>query len=248
MEGWFGSGVGYADDVGDGDGEADGEGEAAEFDAPEVGGAYGDYYVAVEVAARGGESPEGVGEGLETRYSLVPGYHVLVEEELASGAEDSAYLAHDEIEVLDHSEGEGCYHAVEGSVGEGEELAYGGYYYGVGVALLGGSGEASGHVGVGFDRYETHAGGIEGDVGAGAAADFEGSAEAEAGGESAVWDDAGFDAGVEKVVPGGEEAFAEFVVFHGELVVSGWRWGWKRRWRWGGQERQIVEVSHVVAR
>ena len=40
------------------------------------------------------------------------------------------------------------------------------------------------------------------------------STEAGSGGESAVWDDAGLDAGVEKVVPGGEEALAEFAVFH----------------------------------
>lgn len=72
---------------------------------------------------------------------------------------------------------------------------------------------------VGFDGYETDAGGIEGDVGAGSSSDFEGSAEAEPGGEPTVRDDAGFDSGVEKVVPGGEDALAEFVVFHGELLV-----------------------------
>ena len=79
--------------------------------------------------------------------------------------------------------------------------------------------EAAGHVGVGFDGYQVYSGGIEWDVSAGSSSDFEGSSEAEAGGEAAVWDDAGLDAGVEKVVPGGEEAFAEFVVFHGEFPI-----------------------------
>ena len=214
MEAWFGSGVGRADYVGDGYGEADGEGEAAEFDAPEVGGADGAHDVAVEVAAGGGEFPEGVGEGLNPPYPLILGYYVFVEEELASWTENSAYLAHDEIEVFDHSEGEGCYNAVEDGVGEGEVLAYGGYYYGVGVVAFGSPDEAAGHVWVGFDGYQPDAWGIEGNVGARAAAYFEGSAEAEAGGESAIRDDAGFDAGVQKVVPGGEDALAEFVVFH----------------------------------
>lgn len=136
MEVWFDSGAGRADYVGDGYGEADGEGEASEFDAPEAGGADGAHDVAVEVAAGGGEFPEGVGEGLNPPYSLILGYDVFVEEELASGPEDSAYLAHDEIEVFDHSEGEGCYHTVEGGGGEGEALAYGGYDCGVGAAFL----------------------------------------------------------------------------------------------------------------
>ena len=101
-----------------------------------MGGAEGGLYVAVQVAAGGGEFPEGVGEGLKSRYSSVPGYDVFVEEEAASGTENPAYLAHDEIEVFYHSEGEGGYYAVEGGVGEGEALAYGGYDCGVGVALL----------------------------------------------------------------------------------------------------------------
>ena len=98
-------GVGYADYVGEGDGKADGEGEAAEFYALEVGGADGGLYVAVEVAAGGGEFPDGVGEGLKPPYPLMPGYDVFVEEEAAPGTENPAYLAHDEIEVFDHSEG-----------------------------------------------------------------------------------------------------------------------------------------------
>ena len=77
--------MGGADDVGDGYGEADGEGEAAELDVGEAGVSYGAHYVPVEVAAGGGEFPDGVGEGLKTPYSLVPGYDVFVEEELASG-------------------------------------------------------------------------------------------------------------------------------------------------------------------
>ena len=77
--------MGGADDVGDGYGEADGEGEAAELYVGEAGGSYGAHYVSVEVAAGGGEFPDGVGEGLETPYPLVPGYDVFVEEELASG-------------------------------------------------------------------------------------------------------------------------------------------------------------------
>lgn len=128
--------MGCADDVGDGDGEADGEGEAAEFYALEAGGSYRAYYVPVEVAAGGGEFPEGVGEGLNLPYSLVLGYDVFVEEELASGPEGSAYLAHDEMEVFYHSEGEGGDYGVEGGVVEGKILAYGGYYYRVGVVLL----------------------------------------------------------------------------------------------------------------
>ena len=212
--------MGGADDVGEGDREADGEGEAAEFYALEAGVSYRAYYVPVEVAAGGGEFPEGVGEGLKSAYPLVLGNDVFVEEELASGAESSAYLAHDEIKVFDHSEGEGGYYAVEGVVGEGQILAYGGYNCGVGTAFLGGPDESAGHVRVGFDGYQPDSGGIEGYVGACAAPYFEGPAEAEAGGEPAIRDDAGFDAGVEEVVPGGEEAFAEFVVFHGWLVVS----------------------------
>ena len=128
--------MGCADDVGEGDGEADGEGEAAEFYALEASGSYRAHYVPVEIAASGGEFPEWVGDGLKPPYPLVLGYDVFVEEELASGPEGAAYLAHDEIEVFYHSEGEGGYYAVEGVVGEGEVLAYGGYDYGVGVAFL----------------------------------------------------------------------------------------------------------------
>ncbi len=213
-------GVGYADDVGDGDdGQADGEGEAAELDVGEAGVSYGGRYVPVEVAAGGGEFPDGVGEGLKLAYPLVLGYDVFVEEEAASGPEGTLYLAHDEIEVLDHSEGEGGDYAVECIVGEGEALAYGGYDGGVGIALFRRSDEAAGHVGVGFDGDQLDAGGIEWDVGAGSATYFEGPAEAESGGEPAVRGYAGFDAGVEKVVPGGEDALAEFVVFHGEFPV-----------------------------
>ena len=143
--------MGCADYVGDGYGEADGEGEAAELDVGEAGVSYGAHYVPVEVAPGGGEFPEGVSESLKPPYPLVLGYDVFVEEELASGPEGSAYLAHDETEVFDHSEGEGGDHAVEGVVGEGEALAYRGYDGGVGVALLGCPDEASGHVGVGLD-------------------------------------------------------------------------------------------------
>ena len=143
--------MGYADDVGEGDREADGEGEAAEFYALEAGVSYGAHYVPVEVAAGGGEFPEGVGEGLKSPYPLVLGYDVFVEEELASGPEGSANLAHDEIEVLYHSEGEGGYYAVECGIGEGEVLAYGRYDCGVGVAFLGRSDESAGHVWVGFN-------------------------------------------------------------------------------------------------
>ena len=210
--------MGGADDVGEGDGEADGEGEAAEFYALEAGVSYRAHYVPVEVAAGCGEFPDGVGEGLKPPYPLVLGYDVFVEEELASGPESSAYLAHDEIEVLYHSEGEGGYNAVECGVGEGEFLSYGGYDCGVGVAFLGRSDEAAGHVWVGFDGCQPDSGGIERDVGACTPTDFECPAEAEAGGEASVRGHAGLDAGVEKVVPGGEEAFAEFVVFHGEFL------------------------------
>ena len=208
-------GVGCADDGGDGDdGQADVEGEAAELDVGKAGVCYGAHYVPVEVAASGGEFPDGVGEGLKPPYPVVLGYDVFVEEELASGSEGTLYLAHDEIEIFDHSEGESGDHAVEGVVGEGEVLAYRGYECGVGMVFPRCPDEAAGHVGVGFDGDQVYSGGIEGDVGAGSTADLEGSSEAEAGGEPAVWDDAGLDAGVEKVVPGGEEAFAEFVVFH----------------------------------
>ena len=217
------SGVGCADDVGDGEGETDGEGEAAELYALKAGVSYRAHYVPVEVAASGGEFPDGVGEGLKSPYPLVLGYDVFVEEELSSGAERSAYLAHDEIKVFYHSEGEGGDYAVEGAVGEGQALAYRGNDGSVGAASLGCLDEAADHVGIGLDGYQVYSGWIERDVGAGSAADFECSAEAEAGGDPAVWNDAGFDAGVEEVVEGGEKAFAEFVIFHGgcwSLVIS----------------------------
>ena len=62
------------------------------------------------------------------------------------------------------------------------------------MAFTGGLDEASGHVRVGFDGYQSDSVWVEWNVGASSAADFEGSAEAETGGESAVRDDAGFDA------------------------------------------------------
>ena len=96
----------------------------------------------------------------------------------------------------------------------GRLLAYGRYDCGVGAAFLRRSDKSPGHVWVGLDSYKPDAGRIEGYVGAGSAADLEGSAKAEAGGQPAVRDNAGLDAGVEKVVPSGEEALAELVVFH----------------------------------
>ena len=89
------------------------------MDVGESSGADGGCYVSVEVAAGGGEFPDGVGEGLKSPYPLILGYNVFVEEELASGPESTLNLAHDEIEVFDHSEGESGYYAVEGGVGEG---------------------------------------------------------------------------------------------------------------------------------
>ena len=128
--------MGGADDVGEGYGKADGEGEAAEFYALKAGVSYGAHYVSVEVAACGGEFPNGVGKGLKPPYPLILGYDVFVEEELASGTEGALYLAHDEIEVFHHSEGESGYYTVECAVGEGEVLAYCGYDGRVGAALL----------------------------------------------------------------------------------------------------------------
>ena len=139
---------------------------------------------------------------------------MFVEEEAASGPEGSTYLPYHGVEVFDHAEGEGSDDAVEGVVGEGQAFAYCGYNGGVGAAFLRRSDKSPGHVWVGLDGYEPDAGRIEGYVGAGSATDFEGSAKAEAGGQPAIRDDTGLDAGVEKVVPGGEEALAEFVVFH----------------------------------
>ena len=70
---------------------------------------------------------------------------------------------------------------------------------------------------IGFYAYDLNPGRVVRQVGACAAADFEGPAEAEAGGESAVGYDARFDAGIEKVVPSGEETLAEFVIFQVRL-------------------------------
>ena len=116
--------VGDAYDVGDGYGKADGEGEAAEFYVGEAGFPYRAHYVPVKVAAGGGEFPYRVGEGLKPPYPLVEGDYVFVEEEATSGSERSVYLAHDEIEVFYHSEGEGGDYAVEGALGERQVLAY----------------------------------------------------------------------------------------------------------------------------
>lgn len=75
--------------------------------ALEAGFSYRVHYASVEVALGGGEFPDWVGERLNPSYPLVLGYDVFVEEELSSGPEGVAYLAHNEIEVLYYSEGEG---------------------------------------------------------------------------------------------------------------------------------------------
>ena len=59
-------------------------------------------------------------------------------------------------------------------------------------------------MGIGFDAYQLHSGRIERDIGPGSAANFERPAETEARGEPAIWSNARLDAGVEKIVPGGE--------------------------------------------
>ena len=81
--------------------------------------------------------------------------------------------------------------------------------------------EAAGHVGVGFDGYKADAG-----------RDRRGCWRRFRPPISSVLPRlrpavrrrygsyAGFDAGVEQVVPGGEEAFAEFVVFHGQRTFN----------------------------
>lgn len=134
---------------------------------------------------------------------------MLVEQKCASGSKDAPCLSHYCIGVTNHAEHESRYDGVKAGVGERKAFA---------PLLNDGSAplvphnvpaQFSDHIRVRLDEGDVGTLWIVREVCAGAATYFQHIAPGIAGGELSVRDDSALDAGVQQVVPCGEEPFAD---------------------------------------
>ena len=134
---------------------------------------------------------------------------MLVEQERAAGFEDSPRLSHYGVSVANHAEHESSYYGVKAGISE--RKAFAALLYDGGVPLVPHNipTQFSDHMRVRLDEGDVGTLWIVWEVCAGAAAYFQHIAPGIAGGELSVRDDSALDAGVQQVVPCGEEPLAD---------------------------------------